>query len=93
MDPITVISSFFLKHLEKPRGDNCIKKPYFFLSFVIASEEFCVFNPSNLLFYLLYLFYQGTDTPCWLINSTMRPDEIVFIQILPFIFNAVPIYS
>lgn len=36
-------SLFFLKHLEKPRGDNCIQKPYFFLSFVRrTNEEFCM---------------------------------------------------
>lgn len=31
--------------------------------------------------------------PYWRIKSTMRPDEIIFIQILPSVSNAVPIYS
>lgn len=76
-----LITAFFLKHLEKPRGDNCIKKPYFFLSFVLTYKwrTLCV-NPSNLLlFYLLYLLYLGTDMPYWLQKTTMRPNEIIFI--------------
>lgn len=41
------------------------------------------FNPSNLLFYLLYLFYLGTRLPYWLIKTTVRPNEIIFIKFSP----------
>lgn len=41
----------------------------------------------------MYLLYVGTHTPYWLIKSTTRPVEIIFIQILQSVLNAVPIYS
>lgn len=47
------------QHLEKLRGDNCIKKPY--LSFVALTNDSSLLTQYNLLFYLLYLLYQGTD--------------------------------